>query len=161
MGLTNAPTTFQHYIQHTLRGYLDTFTVVYLDDILIFSPDRESHTQHLRQVIKRLREADLYCNPNKYEFYKDQVKFLSYVVGKEGISIDSARIQTVLDWPKPQSFHDIQVFIGFCNFFRRFVQGFSEIARPLYDMLKGIKNGRKSGNVRLGDEERASFQRLK
>jgi len=97
IGLTNAPATFQHYIQHALRGYLDTFAVVYLDDILIFSPDRKSHTQHLRQVIKRLREADLYCNPGKCEFYKNQVKFLSYVVGKEGISIDSARIQTVLD----------------------------------------------------------------
>ena len=97
MGLTNAPATFQHYIQHALRGCLDTFAIIYLNDILIFSPNRKSHTQHLRQVMERLREASLFCNPDKCEFYKDKVKFLGYTVGKEGIFIDSLRIWMVLD----------------------------------------------------------------
>lgn len=160
-GLTNAPATFQSYIHQALGGLLDEFCIVYLDDILIFSPDRETHTQHIRQVLARLRKAQLYCKPSKCSFYKDQVEFLGYIVNTEGIAMDPERIHTIQEWPEPQTFRDVQVFLGFCNFYRKFIRGYSKIALPLTNLMKGMQEGKKLGNLRLSNGTRTAFQRLK
>jgi len=160
-GLTNAPATFQSYIHQALGGLLDEFCIVYLDDILIFSPDRDTHTEHIRRVLARLRKAQLYCKPSKCSFYKDQVEFLGYIVNREGIAMDPERIRTIQDWPEPQTFRDVQVFLGFCNFYRKFIRGYSEIALPLTSLMKGMEAGKKFGDFRLDSETRAAFQRLK
>lgn len=160
-GLTNAPATFQNYIHQALGGLLDEFCVAYLDDILIFSPDRETHTKHIRQVLERLRNAQLYCKPSKCSFYKDQVDFLGYVVNRDGITMEPARVQTIQEWPEPQTFRDIQVFLGFCNFYRRFIRDYSTLARPLTRLLTGMEKGRKVGDIRLDHDQRAAFERLK
>jgi hypothetical protein len=159
-GLTNAPATFQSYIHQALRGYLDEFCVTYLDDILIFSPNRETHTKHIRQVLERLRAAQLYCKPSKCSFYQDRVEFLGYIIDRDGISMDSERVRTIQEWPEPKTYREIQVFLGFCNFYRRFIRGYSELALPLTSLLKGMKKGKKPGSVRLMGETKASFQRL-
>lgn len=159
-GLTNAPATFQNYIHTALHGLLDIFCVAYLDDILIFSTDRQSHTSHIHQVLERMRQAQLYAKPSKCSFYQDQVEFLGYVVTTEGISMDSRRIDAIVSWQEPQSFHDIQVFLGFCNFYRRFIQDYSRIALPLTALLKGSEKGRKPGRVKLALGEKIAFRRL-
>jgi hypothetical protein len=156
-GLTNALTTFQNYIHQALGGILDEFCVAFMDDILIFSPDRDSHTRHIRQVLERLRAAQLYYKPSKCSFYEDEVTFLGYIINREGIAIDPAHFRTVQEWPEPQTFHKIQVFLGFCNFYRRFIKDFSKIAYPLTSLLKGMKKGYKPGVIRLSSEPLEAF----
>ena len=95
-GLSNAPATFQNYINNALRGYTDDFCVVYLDDILIFSKTKEEHDQHLSLIMERLRQAELFVNPKKSEFYKTEVEYLGYVITSEGVKMDPSRIDTII-----------------------------------------------------------------
>lgn len=159
-GLTNAPATFQNYIHTALHDVLDIFAVAYLDDVLIFSADRASHTNHLHQVLKRLRRAGLYAKPSKCMFYQDQVEFLGFVLSPRGVSVDPRRISDIASWELPKTYRDIQVFLGFCNFYRRFIRNYSGIALPLTALLKGSKNGRKPGQVNLNLHEKLAFRRL-
>ena len=149
MGLTNAPATFQSYINRALRGYIDDFCVVYLDDILIFSRTPEEHQRHPELMLERLRQAELYANVKKCSFFQDELEFLGFIVNKHGIQMDPSRVEAIRAWKDnpPQTYRDIQVFLGFCNFYRRFIFGFSRIARPLHDLMKGMKNGRKPGQI--------------
>ncbi|SPO25313.1 uncharacterized protein UTRI_10099 [Ustilago trichophora] len=156
-GLCNAPATFQRLMNHVLSDLLDVSVIVYLDDILIFSEDAQGHPHHVRQVIKRLCRHQLYCNPDKCLFSTAKVEFLGYVVSPEGISMDSSKVSTVLEWPLPASIQQIQVFLGFANFYRRFIQHYSCIAAPLTDLLKGAPLGK----IMLLPEAVAAFEKLK
>ena len=148
-GLTNAPATFQAFINQALRGLIDDFCVVYLDDILVFSRTEEEHQAHLELVIERLRQVELYANPKKCEFFKTELEYLGFIIDKDGLRMDPARIQTISEWRNhpPRTYRDVQVFLGFCNFYRRFIYNFSGIARPLHYLLAGMKNGKKPGLI--------------
>ena len=148
MGLTNAPATFQAYINKALRGLVDDLCIVYLDDILVFSRTKEEHDQHLQQVCERLRQSELYAKPSKCQFYQRELEFLGFIIGTTGVRMDPRRVQTIKEWEDhpPRSYRDLQVLLGFCNFYRRFIKGYSAIARPLTFLLKGSKNGQKSGD---------------
>jgi Reverse transcriptase (RNA-dependent DNA polymerase) len=148
MGLTNSPATFQAYINKALQGLVDDFCIVYLDDILIFSKTKEEHDIHLQRVCKRLREAELYAKPSKCQFYQKEIEFLGFIIETQGIRMDPKRVQTIKEWEShpPKSYRDLQVFLGFCNFYRRFIKNYSAIARPLTSLLKGTQNGRKTGD---------------
>lgn len=135
-GLTNAPATFQAFLNDVLRSCLDTVVVIYLDDILIYSTDEESHTTHVRRVLQLLSDAELQVNLEKCQFHVDKVEFLGYIISPEGVSMDPAKVEAILSWPTPTSVHDIQVFIGFANFYRRFIKNFSEIVVPVLSLLK-------------------------
>jgi transposase InsO family protein len=137
MGLVNAPATFQTYINQALAGLVDVTCIVYLDDILIFSDDEAAHEQHVREVLDRLRRADLYANEKKCRFHTTEVSFLGYVVSPEGISMEPERVEAIAQWPLPRSVHDIQVFTGFTGFYRRFIRGYSIVCAPLTDLLRG------------------------
>ena len=102
-GLTNAPAVFQHMANDIFRDFLDIFTIVYLDDILIYSKSQEEHDLHVCQVLARLREYGLYAKLEKCAFDKSQVEFLGYVISQDGISMDRYKLQTVLDWQTPIS----------------------------------------------------------
>jgi hypothetical protein len=160
-GLTNALATFQAYINRALAGYLDEFCVVYLDDILIYSRTTEEHARHLRLVMERLRKYALYANRKKCKFYTQKVEFLGFVVSNTGVSMDPGRVSSIAEWPEPQSYRDIQQFIGFANYYRRFIEGFSRITRPLNQMLKGMVNGRKPGRVKLEGAAAEAFRTLR
>lgn len=159
-GLTNAPATFQAYIIRALAGFLDEFCVVYLDDILIFSTKREEHTHHLRRVLERLRKYRLVGNLKKCEFYTQKVEFLGFIVSTEGVAMDQSRVDAIAKWPLPASYHDIQVFLGFANFYRRFIEGYSRVAHPLTSCLKGSKNGKKQGPFELSEAAEQAFRNL-
>jgi transposase InsO family protein len=147
-GLTNAPAAFQAYINQALRGLVDDFCIVYLDDILIFSKTEEEHAEHLRLVCERLRTAELYAKPSKCQFYQKEMEFLGFIINEQGVRMDPDRVRTISEWKEhpPGSYRDVQVFLGFCNFYRRFIQGYSHIARPLTSLMKGSKEGRKTGD---------------
>jgi hypothetical protein len=160
-GLANAPATFQAYINQALQGHLDTICVVYLDDILIYSASYDQHIADVRMVLERLRKWQLYANLSKCEFLTQEVEFLGYIVGTAGISMDQRRVATISEWEAPTTYRELQVFLGFANFYRRFVAGYSKIAAPLTDLLKGSKEGKKSGPFEFPPKAVEAFQRLK
>ena len=130
-GLTNAPAAFMELMNRIFRPYLDSFVIVFIDDILIYSKSEADHVRHLRTVLQVLREKELYAKFSKCEFWLESVAFLGHVVTKDGIMVDPAKIAAVRDWVRPTSVTEIRSFIGLARYYRRFVQSFSSIASPL------------------------------
>jgi hypothetical protein len=116
-GLANAPATFQAYINETLGSLVDTICVVYLDDIMIYSYDREDHVAHVKQVLERLRANGLYVKPSKCVWHTQEVEFLGFVINTEGLVMEPSRVETIREWPVPTSYREVQVFLGFANFY--------------------------------------------
>lgn len=116
-GLTNAPASFQHLMNHNFRDMLDRFVIIHLDNILIYSNNLEEHLQHVQQVLARLREVGLFAKAEKCEFHTTKVEFLGFVISPEGVSMDTGKVKTVLDWPMPNNLKDVQSFLGFTNFY--------------------------------------------
>ncbi|EFQ94366.1 hypothetical protein PTT_07967, partial [Pyrenophora teres f. teres 0-1] len=130
-GMCNSPGTFQAYINDVLHEYLDEFCMAYLDDVIIFSETLDQHEKHLVQVVSRLADAGLPMDILKSEFLKTEVKFLGLIITADGIKMDPEKVSAIQDWKLPQSLKDVQAFLGFANFYRRFIRGFSDIAKPL------------------------------
>ena len=130
-GLTNAPAAFQRFMNDIFGDLLDVCVLIYLDDILIYSNDMEEHRRHVTEVLRRLRENGLFAAPKKCFFHRDTVEFLGFMISPEGLTMDKAKIQTILDWPEPRKVKDIQSFLGFANFYRRFIHNYSELSIPL------------------------------
>ena len=141
--LCNAPGTFQHYMNDTFRDFLDEFLVVYLDDMLIYSDNLKEHREHVREVLERLRDAGLFLKPSKCEFHIQEVEFLGFVIGTEGVRMDPAKVDSVTAWPTPRLPHDIRMFLELANFYRRFIKNFSQLAAPLTRLLKNENMARK------------------
>ena len=116
--LTNAPMTFQSYIYKVLGTLVDIICVVYLDDILIYLNNEDKHVEHVKQVLRQLRAQGLYAKLLKYIFYIKNIKFLGFIITPNSIIMDPAYIKDIKKWPKPKSYRDIQVFLGFTNFYR-------------------------------------------
>ena len=135
-GLTGAPSTFQHYINDVLREYLDIFCTAYLDDILIYSNSLKEHQKHVKLVLQALKTAGLQVEIEKCEFHTTETRYLGLIIGIEGIQMDPKKIETVKNWKQPQNLKDIQAFLGFANFYRRFILGFSTIVKPLTALTK-------------------------
>jgi transposase InsO family protein len=146
-GLANAPATFQAYINKALGGLVDTICIVYLDDILIYSrgetPDQ--HWRDVAEILRQLRKNGLYVNLKKCKFAATEVEFLGYIISRDGVAMDPRRVDTIAEWPEPTSYHDLQVFLGFANFYRRFIHRYSHLAAPMNALLKGSVNGKKTG----------------
>lgn len=159
-GLTNAPATFQSYIHDALKGLVDDFVIVYLDDILIFSKSPEEHEKHVKQVLQRLKDYRLFAKASKCSFHQQRVKFLGYVIDEHGTSMDTERTEVIANWPEPKSVRDIQVFLGFTGFFRKFIRNFSTLTAPLSDMTKGDLGMRARG-FKLSPEAKAAFDKLR
>lgn len=135
-GLTNAPAAFQHFMNDILRDILDVYVIVYLDDILVYSKNKEEHESHVREVLRRLREHHLYLKISKCFLGVDTVPYLGMIISPQGISMDNEKVKAVQEWPQPKSVKDVQSFLGFANFYRRFIPDFSSIARPLHDLTR-------------------------
>ena len=126
----------QAYANDCLREFLDVFCIVYLDGILIYSNTLEDHITHFRQVLACLRVYSLSHNHEKCEFHVSSLSFFGFVVSPEGVSMDPDRIETIIEWPVPTSAHDIQVFLGFANFYGQFIDGYSRVVSPIISLLR-------------------------
>lgn len=135
-GLTNAPSAFQHFVNDILREHLDKFVIAYLDDILIYSNTPQEHEEHVKAVLSALRAANLFAKATKCEFHLPETRFLGYVVGANGIRMDLEKVQAILDWPLPTTVKSVQSFLGFANFYRRFIRNYSKIIAPLTALTK-------------------------
>jgi hypothetical protein len=117
-GLTNAPAYFMYLMNKVFMKYLDKFVVVFIDDILIFSKNEEEHDGHLRLVLQKLRENQLYTKLSKCEFWLKEVLFVGYVISEGGISMDPSKVKSVLSWSTPQNVSDIRSFLGLAGYCR-------------------------------------------
>jgi hypothetical protein len=135
-GLTNAPATFQAYINNVLRKYLDVFVVVYLDDILVYSKTYDDYVRDIRKVLQALADTKMKIKPKKTEFHRKEVKFLGYIVSREGLKIDKKKIKAITSWPKLSTVKEVQSFLGFANFYRQFIKDYSKITAPLTNLTK-------------------------
>ena len=130
-GLTNAPASFQAYINNVLREHIDVFVCVYIDDILIYSRTREEHVEHVRKVLRALQKYNLRLKPSKSEFHVQRTTFLGCIISPDGLEVDPSKVERVKEWPVPTSVKGVQAFLGFANYYRQFIRGFSGIAAPL------------------------------
>ena len=135
-GLTNAPAQFQAHMQNIFSDLLDISVVVYLDDILIFSTNLEDHQAVVREVLHRLCKHGLYAKAAKCEFHKDSVEFLGMTVSANGLQMCQDKVQVIKDWPTPTTIKELQAFLGFTNFYRRFIVDYSHVAVPLTNLTQ-------------------------
>src|SRR5450755_4468517 len=137
--LTNAPATCQALVNDILREYLDIFVFAYLDDILIYSENEEDHIKQVTLILQALKKANMGLHPEKCVFHVKEIEFLSYILTQREIKMDPAKVKAVQKWPIPKTIIKVQKFMGFANFYRRFIKKYSGIATPLTNLIKKDK----------------------
>ncbi|GJV48223.1 putative reverse transcriptase domain-containing protein [Tanacetum coccineum] len=154
-GLTNAPAVFMDLMNRVCKPYLDKFVIVFIDDILIYSKNKQEHEEHLKLILELLKKEELYAKFSKCEFWIPKVQFLGHVIDSEGIHVDPAKIESIKDWTSPKSPTEIRQFLGLAGYYRRFIEGFSKIAKPMTKLTQ------KKVKFVWGDKQEAAFQLLK
>lgn len=135
-GLCNAPTTFMGLMNEVLHSYIDNFVIVFLVDILVFSPFWEEHLIHVEKVLETLRQYQLRLNMKKYEFGKSSLVYLGFIVGDEELKVDPSKVQAITDWPRPCTVTEVHSFMGACQCLRKFIRHLSQISGPLFELTK-------------------------
>lgn len=130
------PTHPPYFRTEVFREYLHQFVIIYIDNILIYSRTLADHRQRVTQVLQKLREYHLYLNLEKCEFHRPTISFLGYVINKRGIEMDQGKVRAIQNWPAPTTVKELQRFLGFANFYHRFIANYSKIATPLTSLLK-------------------------
>jgi hypothetical protein len=154
-GLTNAPAYFMYLMNKVFMEYLDRFVVVFIDDILVFSRNEVEHEEHLRLVLQKLREQQLYAKFSKCGFWLKEVSFLGHIITDGGIAVDPSKVQDVLNWNPLKNVPEIRSFLGLAGYYRRFIEGFSRIIKPLTSLLE------KGKEFKWDDRFQTSFEELK
>nr|GFB95089.1 putative reverse transcriptase domain-containing protein [Tanacetum cinerariifolium] len=138
-GLTNAPAVFMDLMNRVCKPYLDKFVIVFIDDILIYSRSEEEHEAPLKTILDLLKREKLYAKFSKCEFWLKEVQFLGHVVNREGIHVDHSKVESVKKWKTPESPTKIRSFLGLAGYYRRFIENFSKIAKPLTQLTQKNK----------------------
>ncbi|GJZ19441.1 putative reverse transcriptase domain-containing protein [Tanacetum coccineum] len=154
-GLTNAPAVFMDLMNRVCKPYLDKFVIVFIDDILIYSKSEEEHEAHLKTILDLLKEEKLYAKFSKCEFWLKEVQFLGHVVNRDGIHVDPSKVESVKNWKTPESPTEIRSFLGLAGYYRRFIENFSKITKPLTLLTQ------KNKAYVWGDKQEESFRILK
>ncbi|GJR89753.1 putative reverse transcriptase domain-containing protein [Tanacetum coccineum] len=154
-GLTNAPVVFTDMMNRVCKPYLDNFVIIFIDEILIYSKNKKEHEGHLKLILRLLKEGKLLAKFSKCELWFSTVKFLSYVIHSEGIHVDPDNIESIKDWASPKTPTEIRQFLGLAGYYRRFIEGFLKIARPMTKLTQ------KSMEFDWGEKAEAAFQLLK
>jgi hypothetical protein len=154
-GLTNAPAYFMYLMNKKFMEYLDKFVVVFIDVFLIYSKNEEEHQEHLRLVLQKLREHELYAKFSKCEFWLKEVAFLGHIITNGGFAVNPRKVRDVLKWEPPCTVSEIRSFLGLTGYYRRFIEGFSKIMKPLTTLLEKDREFKWTGACQ------ASFEELK
>ena len=138
MGLKTSPAVFQRLMNLVFADYLKQHMLVYMDDIIIFSQTAKEHIHHLQMTFERMRKAGLRLKIEKCKFFQKKLKFLGFVISREGVSLDPTKVEAVLNFPRPDAeVGQLQSFLGLVGYFKRHIQNYALIAKPLYSMLRG------------------------
>nr|GFA24879.1 putative reverse transcriptase domain, ribonuclease H-like domain, aspartic peptidase domain protein [Tanacetum cinerariifolium] len=154
-GLTNAPAIFMDLMNRVCKPYLDKFVIVFIDDLLIYSKEEKEHEEPLKAILELLKKEELYAKFSKCEFWIPKVQFLGHVIDSQGIHVDPAKTESVNDWASPKSPTEIRQFLGLAGYYRRFIEGFSKIAKPMTKLTQ------KKVKFEWGDKQEAAFQLFK
>ncbi|GKE98607.1 putative reverse transcriptase domain-containing protein [Tanacetum coccineum] len=154
-GLTNAPAVFMDLMNRVCKPYLDKFVIVFIDDILIYSKNKQEHEEHLKIILELLKKEELHAKFSKSEFWIPKVQFLVHVIDNKGIHVDPSNIESVKNWASPKTLTEIRQFLGLAGYYRRFIEGFSKIAKPMTKLTQ------KKVKFEWGDKQEAAFQLLK
>ncbi|GJW59278.1 putative reverse transcriptase domain-containing protein [Tanacetum coccineum] len=154
-GLTNAPAVFMDLMNQVCKPYLDKFVIVFIDDILIYSKNKQEHNEHLKLILELLKKEELYAKFSKCEFWIPKVQFLGHVIDSKGIHVDPAKIESIKDWASPKSPTEIRQFLGLAGYYRRFIEGFSKIAKPMTKLTQ------KKVKFEWSDKQETAFQLIK
>ena len=164
-GATNAPATFQRLMEDCLGDLNLNWCIVYLDDVVIFAETPEEHLKRLEAVFQKLAQAGLKLKPSKCSFFRKEINYLGHLISSAGIATDKRKVQAVVDWPRPVTVSDVRSFLGFVGYYRRFIKGFSSIARPLLDLTKGLESHNRKAAKKIKviweDHHEKAFQQLK
>ena len=160
-GLTNAPATFQRLMESCLGNPHLKHCIIYLDDIIIFSKTPEEHLQRLHEVFEKLASAGLKLKPNKCEFFKPRIEYLGHIMSKDGIETNPRKLGAILNWPRPKTVTQVRSFLGFCNYYHKFIYKFAQIAKPLHKLCSGENASRKKAMVLWDSDCEKSFLELK
>ncbi|GJV44582.1 putative reverse transcriptase domain-containing protein [Tanacetum coccineum] len=155
LGLTNAPAMFMDLMNQVCKPYLDKFVIEFIDDILIYSKNDEEHEKHLRIILELLKEEKLYAKFSKCDFWLDSVQFLGHVIDRSGVHVDPAKIEAIKSWVAPTTLTEVRQLLGLAGYYRRFIEGFSLISKPLTKLTQ------KNKKYEWGKEEEEAFQTLK
>ena len=154
-GLTSAPATFQRLMEKVLQGLHWKTLLLYMDDIIVVSPDFDTHISRLEEVLQRLQKAGLKLKPTKCKLLQDQVEYLGHVVSAQGVATDPKKIEAIKDWPTPKDMKGLQAFLGLAGYYRQYIQDYATIAKPLTVLTgKGVE-------WKWGMEAENAFQELK
>nr|GEW68819.1 putative reverse transcriptase domain-containing protein [Tanacetum cinerariifolium] len=154
-GLTNAPAVFTDLMNRVCRPYVDKFVIVFIDDILIYSKTQKEHVEHLRLVLELLKKEKLYAKFSKYEFWLREIQFLGHVINGNGIHVNPSKIKAVKNWKALRTLTEIRSFLGLARYYRRLIENFSKIAKPLTILTQKCKT------FDWGEEQELAFQTLK
>jgi hypothetical protein len=124
-----------YLMNSVFMDYLDKFIMVFIDDILIYSQNKEEHEEHLRKVLQRLREHQLYAKLRKCEFWISKVLFLGHIINRDRLAMDPKKVADILDWKAPRDVCGIKSFIGMTGYYRHFIEGFTKIAKQMTALL--------------------------
>ncbi|GJS11376.1 putative reverse transcriptase domain-containing protein [Tanacetum coccineum] len=139
-GLTNAPAVFMDLMNQVCKPYLDKFFIVFIDDILVYSKDEEEHGKHLRIILELLKKEKLNAKFSKCDLWLDSVQFLGHVIDRSGVHVDPAKIEAIKSWAAPTTSTEVRPFLGLAGYYRRFIEGFSLISKPLTKLTQKIRN---------------------
>ncbi|GJX54859.1 putative reverse transcriptase domain-containing protein [Tanacetum coccineum] len=154
-GLTNAPAVFMDLMNRVCKPYLDKFVIVFIDDILIYSRNKEEHANHLRIILELLKKEKLYAKFSKCDFWIHIVQFLGHLIDSQGLHVDPAKSKAVKNWTSPTTPTEIRQFLGLAGYYRRFIEGFSKIVKSLTELTK------KNKKYIWGEDQESAFQLLK
>ncbi len=157
----NASTTFQIYINVALRKYLDVFAFVYINDIFIFFKTLKKHETHVRVVLERLLQYKLYVNIKKSEFNVVKTTFLSFIIIRDDVKMNSNKIEMIVNWSESHSHKDVQIFLRFINFYRRFIKEFFRVANALSALLKRSDKNKFHIFFEFTSNAKKSFEKLR
>ncbi|GKA97785.1 putative reverse transcriptase domain-containing protein, partial [Tanacetum coccineum] len=154
-GLTNAPAVFMDLMNRVCKPYLDKFVIIFIDDILIYSKNKEEHEEHLKIILELLKKEQLYAKFLKYEFWLESVQFLGHVINNKGVHVDLAKVEAIRNWSAPTTPMEVRQFLGLAGYYQRLIEGFSLISKPLTKLTQ------KNKKYEWGTEEDEAFQTLK
>ena len=142
-GLTNAPATFQWLMQSCLSNLHLCYCIIYLDDVIVISKTPEEHVFRLRTVYEKLKQAGVKLKPSKCKLFRKELIYLGHVVSKDGKQSNPKKVEAIHKWPVPTNVMEVRSFLGFTNYYHRFIKKYAQVAKPLYKLISGENASRK------------------